>query len=152
LVLTKSYTTIEKSAWPDGPWQSEPDKIQWQDEATGLPCLARRAFTGSWCGYVGVPLGHPCFGQLYGGLDLEVHGGLTYSALCEDDEDESVSVCHVPEPGEPDHVWWLGFDCGHFMDLCPAFQQYIAHPSGSYKDLGYVQEECLRLAAQLAAR
>lgn len=35
---------------------------------------------------------------------LAVHGGLTYSDRCHDD------ICHVPAPGEPDDVWWFGFD------------------------------------------
>jgi hypothetical protein len=37
-----SWTTIDKSSWGNGPWQTEPDKAQWQDEETGLPCLAVR--------------------------------------------------------------------------------------------------------------
>jgi hypothetical protein len=36
---TIEYRTIDKSQWGPGPWQDEPDKKQWQDEATGLPCL-----------------------------------------------------------------------------------------------------------------
>ncbi len=33
---TKEWTTEDKSAWPRGPWDIEPDKIQWIDEATDL--------------------------------------------------------------------------------------------------------------------
>ncbi len=36
------YRTVDKTGWGEGPWQSEPDKRQWQDEATGLPCLIVR--------------------------------------------------------------------------------------------------------------
>lgn len=39
---TKQWTTIDKSAWPRGAWDDEPDKVQWQDPATGLPCLIDR--------------------------------------------------------------------------------------------------------------
>lgn len=53
------FGTWDKSDWGDGAWQSEPDKVQWRDEATGAPCLALRAeVTGAWCGYVGIPKGH----------------------------------------------------------------------------------------------
>ena len=31
----KTWATVDKSAWGDGPWQDEPDKEQWPDEATG---------------------------------------------------------------------------------------------------------------------
>lgn len=37
---TIEYRTIDKTAWGDGPWLNEPDKKQWQDVETGLPCLA----------------------------------------------------------------------------------------------------------------
>jgi hypothetical protein len=61
-VETKEYRTIDKTLWPRGEWDDEPDKMQWQDEATGLPCLIVRGPVGALCGYVGVPEGHPCFG------------------------------------------------------------------------------------------
>ena len=52
----KTWVTIDKSSWGDGPWLAEPDKEQFADEATGLPCLIRRSPTsGALCGYVGVP-------------------------------------------------------------------------------------------------
>lgn len=35
----REYTTKDKSDWPRGEWDNEPDKVQFQDEATGLPCL-----------------------------------------------------------------------------------------------------------------
>lgn len=54
--------TTDKSAWGPGPWQEEPDKVQWLDEASGLPCLAvRNEQYGNWCGYVGVSAGHPLY-------------------------------------------------------------------------------------------
>lgn len=46
---TREYRTIDKS---DGEWKDEPDKIQWQDEATGFPCLIVRGPSGALCGYV----------------------------------------------------------------------------------------------------
>lgn len=41
----RSYTTIDKADWGEGPWQTEPDKIQWVDEATGL---ARQLAVNAW--------------------------------------------------------------------------------------------------------
>jgi hypothetical protein len=129
-VSERVYATVDKSEWGDGPWQNEPDKIQWRDEATGLPCLVNRGPSGAWCGYVGVPPSHPAYEvdyddvyELAGGYPdgydrISVHGGLTYSRHCAHGPEES-SICHVPEPGEPDNVWWLGFDCAHSGDLAP---------------------------------
>ena len=119
---TAVWITIAKTAWGPGAWQEEPDKKQWPDAATGLPCLAvRHPEYGHWCGYVGVPEGHPSFGAPYDTPDVEVHGSLTFANRCRPGEDEAHGICHRPEPGEPDHVWWLGFDCGHIWDLQPGY-------------------------------
>lgn len=40
----QTWTTLPDKAgiWGTGPWVGEPDKAQWEDETTGLPCLALR--------------------------------------------------------------------------------------------------------------
>lgn len=63
---TREYRTLDKAKWGTGPWQDEPDKRQWQDEVTKLPCLLVRGPHGALCGYVGVPKGHPLHGIDYG--------------------------------------------------------------------------------------
>lgn len=167
---SKEWTTIDRAAlrWPSGPWDGEPDKAQWQDEATGLPCLAvRHSRSGHWCGYVGVTEGHPFHGKHYDNCSLpesddrdstyiDVHGGLTFSNSCQPGETEATGVCHTPAPGEPDHVWWLGFDCAHSGDHGPQDAVYeIERPEsywqrdGEYRDLSYVKSECRKLAAQI---
>lgn len=70
---TREYRTVDKSAWGPGPWQDEPDKRQWQDEATGLPCLIVRNPAGALCGYVGVSKEHPAFGLAADGTPHEEH-------------------------------------------------------------------------------
>jgi hypothetical protein len=159
---TKTYTTIDRAAlkWPSGPWDGEPDKMQWQDEVTGLPCLAKRhPISGHWCGYVGVPPSHPLFGKDYSDVDLEGHGGVNFSDAC-DERPEAEGICHVPGEGEPDRAWWFGFDCAHAWDASPAdFQRARDEPNSiwkvchdqSYKTLAYVRGECQSLAAQLKA-
>src|SRR5262249_44757906 len=115
---TIEYRYIDKSEWKRGAWDDEPDKIQWQDEQTGLPCLAVRHPTmGNWCGYVGVAEGHSYFGKEYEHEDVNVdcHGDLTFSDFCHQDDKEH-GICHRPDPGEPERVWWLGFDCAHGGD------------------------------------
>lgn len=146
----KTWTTMDKAGWGDGPWQAEPDKEQWQDAATGLACLVKRNCLGALCGYVGVPEGHPWHGKGYDDVDPEVHGGLTYAGACQDGPDGS-TICHVPGPGEPEHLWWLGFDCNHGFDVAPAVAARGPHmPHETYRDLAYVKAECAALAAQAA--
>lgn len=147
----QQWTFIDKSAWPRGPWDNEPDKMQWPDEATGLPCLIRRnRVFGSLCGYVGAPEGHPWFGMGYDDVPADVHGGLTFADACAPD-DRQHGICHVVESGESDRVWWLGFDCGHAGDFAPGMPAGFREALGeTYRDLDYVRAECSRLAAQLA--
>lgn len=115
---------VDKSEWGEGPWTTEPDRAEW--EHAGLPCLAVRGpeFSGHWCGYVAVPPGHPLHGKPYSVPEVDVHGGLTYADACQG------HVCHVPKPGEPDDVWWFGFDCGHASDFSPSMH-------ARYKEMGY---------------
>lgn len=151
---TIEYTAIDKSDWPDGPWKDEPDKRQWLDEATGLPCLIVRGPMGALCGYVGVSRGHPAYNKDYGAIEADVHGGLTFSGFCSKGPEET-SICHVVEDGEDDKVFWLGFDCAHLSDAMPRMEsslglQYSAYPR-AYRDFAYVEGECKHLARQLAA-
>ena|SRR6185503_13942995 len=149
---------MNRAGWRRGAWDNEPDKAQWTDEATGLPCLAKRNGMGAWCGYVGVTEGHRAFGISYEGVDASAHGGLTFSDFCQSG-DPAETICHVPDPGEPDRVWWLGFDCSHHMDHAPAFEaRELARfglaevfGKGIYRTFDYVRRECANLAAQLMA-
>jgi hypothetical protein len=152
---------IDKSSWGPGPWQDEPDRLEWKH--AGLSCLIVRAQPGHLCGYVAVPPGHPWHGVDYSGrydengesytpspIDVDVHGGLTYAEKCQG------KICHVPAPGDPDDVWWLGFDCAHLGDTSPKREAEDRgrgwfDPMASYKSVPYVRREVERLAEQVAA-
>lgn len=154
---TIEYRTADKSSWGAGPWDGEPDKRQWPDPATGYPCLAVRNHMGAWCGYVGVSEAHPLFGKPYMHIHLHCHGGLTFSDACRPGETEQTGVCHLPAPGESDHVWWLGFDAGHCFDLVPGINATLSRlgiefgHEGIYRDLAYITGSITDLAAQLKA-
>lgn len=149
---SKEYRTVDKSSWKRGPWDNEPDKAQWPDPTTSLPCLIVRGPSGALCGYVGVDESHPLYKVDYDNVDVEVHGGLTFASLCADTDDESKHICHVPGPGEPDHVWWLGFDCAHAWDLRPGYERRWRMGDEVYRDFEYVKAEVTSLASQLHAK
>lgn len=152
---------------PDGPWMTEPDHEDFRSPE-GLPCILNRNHIGAWCGYVGVPPGHPWHGKDRNGLGhIDVHGGITYGARCRDE------ICHTPEPGESDKVWWVGFDCCHAWDLMPAalgintmlksvgspFSEILLRLDASfphlrkravYRDISFARAQTLSLAAQAA--
>ncbi len=141
---------VDKSTWGSGPWQDEPDRIDFRH--AGFPCLMlRNPTSGNWCGYVGVPTTHPDHSRSYDDIDVDVHGGLTYAELCDGER-----ICHVPEPGESDDVFWFGFDCGHCFDFSPAYYARYPHfekiEGEVYRDVDYVRAQVESLANQLAAR
>jgi hypothetical protein len=119
-------------------------------ERAGYPCLVlRNPEMGMLCGYVGVKKGHPCYGKDYELMpyddlfSLKVHGGLTFSG----EGDGS---------WRPAGYWWLGFDCGHFMDRVP-FMEVISsylginfRTHGTYRDFKYVKQETIALSDQVA--
>jgi hypothetical protein len=151
---TIEYRTQDKSGWGDGSWQDEPDKKQWLDQETGLPCLIVRNTLGVLCGYVGVPEGHWAYLRHYDDVPVDVHGGLTFSDKCQGG-DETRAICHI---ADDDRVWWLGFDCAHAGDYMPKtesfFRKAIEHlpygiPSDVYRDFAYVTQEVESLARQL---
>lgn len=140
----------------EGPWLEEPDHAEWT--AHGFTCIVHRGPVGALCGYVGVPPGHPWHGKGYDDVEARVHGSLTYADACQGE------ICHVPAPGEPEHLWWLGFDCSHGgRDLSPcvdkALRSYRPRTStiadqilgaGTYRTIDYLKAETERLAAQAA--
>ena len=150
---------VDRTGWPSGPWDGEPDKVQWTDAATGLPCVAvRHHMSGNWCGYVGVANDHPAYEKDCADIGVAVHGGgLTFADRCQEGP-EAEAICHVPEPGQSDDVWWAGFDCHHAWDLAPGavarwtkMGMFPALDAGEvYRDLAYVRAECASLAEQLA--
>jgi hypothetical protein len=153
------YDVYDKSDWGDGPWNQEPDKLQYEDETTGLPCLIKRSpVMGVLCGYVGLSPSHPWHGLDYDEVEdsIRVHGGLTFAGLCEEGKPHESSISHIPAPGEPDvPVWWIGFDAGHAFDRLPAMEARerqmgfppITHSEFSeYRTLEYLQAEVSKLA------
>ncbi len=60
----REWHVEDKSDWGDGPWQNEPDKVQFMTKV-GLPALIVRNHGGALCGYVGIEPGHPFYGKDY---------------------------------------------------------------------------------------
>jgi hypothetical protein len=136
-----------KAAWGPGPWQSEPDHLEWKDERTGLECrIIRNMIFGNLCGYVGVPPSHPYFGWdrsddiklAPGDLetstvdDIGVFDALVY-AMQGGPERGTIPLSmtlkahhgitwsgQLPTDDDAAGFWFFGFDCGHAWDVTPA--------------------------------
>ena len=107
---------LNKSKWSSGEWDLEPDNVKWTDPETQLPCWIKRNNFGAFCGYVGIPKGHPYFEKVGDTLNISVHGGITWSNYQE-------KYSH----------WWLGFDCAHHMDKTP--QELYIDRNNTYKNI-----------------
>ena len=101
------------------------------------------------CGYVGLPKGHKYVGKHYDELDLDVHGGLTFSE-------------HNHRLKKEGYEYYLGFDCAHFDD--GADLKYMKengatldemmiyrHMDGEVRTKKYVLSELYNMVHQLEA-
>jgi hypothetical protein len=117
---------------------------------------------GHRCGYVRVPPDHPAHGKKYMAeddkdvLDVDVHGGLTYSETWPEGLWEE---CRFPDGGT-----MFGFDCAHAGDvedpsLMPGYDRdkHLAEllmkdgidPRGVIRTSDYVERECFNFISQL---
>jgi hypothetical protein len=114
--------------------------------------IVRTETMGILCGYVGIPKGHRYYKKKnYDDIDIDCHGGLTFS-----------DWHYLPDP---EHLWWIGFDCGHAWDFVPFMFETEMRLYGTgtltsnefhallstttYKDFGFVQAECYNIIKQL---
>ena len=134
---------VDRTGWPKGPWDDEPDEIVWLDDGDPIiACAMVRNSHGSWCGYVGVPPTHPWHGKNDHNIEADVHGGLTFA-------DDGIGV----QPGLiwDEGAWWVGFDCAHAWDACPGLLRYRSGPSDLkevYRDVVFVRAEVIKLVQQ----
>jgi hypothetical protein len=150
---------IDRSKWGPGPWDGEPDRVEFKT-AAGFTALIQRVQRGHLCGYVAVPHTHPFYASGDDRLKykLEVHGDVTYAKAC------AGHVCHVPAPGESDDVWWIGFDANHRDDSSPLGgdpgffgfldddgDDFASKGPDDYRTVEYMRAECEKLAEQLKA-
>ena len=111
---------------------------EWTTRA-GLKAVVIAHDMGHRCGYVGVPEGHPMYGKHYDDVDVDVHGGLTYSEL--------------------DYGLWLfGYDCAHWDDakdpelMSAEYKKVFMNwmeGRGTIRTLEFCVAECESLAKQL---
>lgn len=160
----KPNEPLPKSEWGPGPWQDEPDRLDWTDEATGLPCrIIRAEVTGALCGYVGVRDGHPWYGLPYNELVIQPRDfaqrkfddrvgaiDVLINSFRDDKDDGRISIsmalevhggCTFAEFWEEPDLWWFGFDTAHAGDLCPAMNALMRLISRERPDLGLPMRE-----------
>ena len=97
-----------------GEWVEEPDEVCF--EYKGYTCHVNRVyrqepynpeywFGGHLCGYVEIPKDNKYYEKHYDDIDVDCHGGLTYSEMV-------------------DEKWKIGFDCAHSGDISPSIENF----------------------------
>lgn len=142
----------------EGPWETEPDRLEWRDEATDKPCLIVRPTHGALCGYVAVGPESPLYECRYGepAIDgLDAHGGVTYTGYGDLVHHEIHRALQLSK------MWWIGFDCAHATDYVPnpsrsiyLFLESLSHStsaSANYKTFDTVKGYVTALAASIQA-
>lgn len=110
-----------------------------EDLGANVPGLSPGAYTflegGYANGYVAIPPGHPCYNKHYDEIDVEVHGGLTFSH----DANSLIVLGRHPEVLTEDFkdYWIVGFDTRHYEDSRDRWPKEA------------VEKETLRLKEQL---
>lgn len=109
-----------------------PESLEKKWESYGLTCTVARG-TVALCGYVLVPVNHPCaelsYDEVQKEVDVEVHGGLTWQ-------------CRDVSGG-----MWFGFDCGHKDDWISTSKEEMVGTPFTVED---VEKEVEGLAKQLS--
>lgn len=117
----------------------------------GYKCVVALMHLGHRCGYVALPKGSEYYGEEYNDIDLDCHGGLTYSDF-----------------GYPldDGNYYIGFDCSHCGDGkdLDALRKYFPNDKsievyaemesmfgsdGEIRDIEYVKSELINIVDQL---
>ena len=129
-------SAIDKSTWGPGPWQDEPDRVEW--EYAGFRCLVKRhPRFGNFCGYIALPAQHPWRTE---NSAPRCHGGITFNGGPLEENDVN---------------YWVGFDAAHLDDFSPgsaARGGYTIREHETYRTLDYMKQGCVELAAQASMR
>lgn len=86
--------------------------IEFEGTFNGYPYMVVMTSLGHRCGYVGISKDDASglYGEDYEEILVDCHGGLTFAG-------------EHPLSKNPD-IWWIGFDCAHFMDA-PDYDEAI---------------------------
>lgn len=137
LIYGKLVERFAKSApLLDGYCLSEDNCSFFTFKDLGLAVI-KNPVTLTYCGYVCVPKQHPWYKVQYSEIkNVNIHGGLTYSAM----KHPLVDIFT--------DMWWVGFDCAHSGDIVPIISGPCRSKEDTYKDMKYTFEEAKKLLEQ----
>lgn len=81
-------------------------RVEKEFEVDEFKCVIIGQNWGHRCGYIEIPLDHKYYGVDYDDVNIDIHGGWTYSGYTHNDYPIKSS----------NGTWWLGFDCANYCD------------------------------------
>jgi len=111
----------------------------------GMRCVVLALDMGHRCGYVHIPTRHKLYRKNYDDVNIQVHGGLTFSDFL--------------QPGR----WFIGFDCAHCDDkrdpsimdesALKAYNSYSKewNDRGTLRTTKFCEDECRKMVDQIRA-
>lgn len=130
-------------------------KIEKDFVIDGFRCVIVGQRMGHRCGYVKIPADHKYYGVEDDDINVDVHGGWTYSGYTYNNYPAEASG----------KSWWIGFDCGHWgdakdLDLIKSFgddeltRMYVEMEErfpehGEIRTIEYVKNELIEAVKQL---
>ncbi len=97
--------------------------------------IRRQPRAGHLCGYVHLTPDNDYYGYEYDDIPVSCHGGLTYGS-------------------EHDDEWVIGFDCGHYGDYQPFYNEteWYNGRNTVYRDMEFVQKQCESICEQISTK
>lgn len=127
---------IDKSKWPRGEWDNEPDYLEWTDESTGFSCqILRDPKAGFLKGVVDVET----LGRLFARNEKEILQVLDIGGMIE----VEFYYYHIP------NILRTQFRCWNYHDLIPS-GNYWQSENATYKNIEYVKEGCRSICNDLS--
>jgi hypothetical protein len=117
----------------------EGDTKEWMytcKNGISFTCYIRRVpRSGHLCGYVHLTTDSDYYGYEYDDIPVHCHGGLTYAS-------------------EHDNEWVIGFDCAHYGDSQPFYNEMEWYSGGNsiYRDMEFVTKECQSICEQVSTK
>ena len=149
-IFSDSSKYMKNSEWGEGEWLNEPDMFAIVDfKHKNYNCILTRNITGSWCGYVEIPIDSKYATKIEQDK-LNIHGGLTWSS--------KRLPLTIQLSSDHSNSYWLGFDCSHFCDHSPRRDRMLRNflilwpdhlSERTYKTLEFAKNELMQLIEQI---
>jgi len=107
---------------------------------------------GHRCGYVEIPKGHELHGKHYDDINIDCHGGLTFSDFLEDAYLIGFDCAHCDDESDIDAAYAKGLIDSHTYEFNKKLQSEFFMEGTTIKTQDFVVKECKHIIDQIVVR